>query len=230
VKEFLDNLYKHCVSTREDGVDQLFDVIPSLASEKKFEVLDSILADVDLSRININTMYALIHLTASYIHQLPHYRSTYKKVREEFARRGESSDHIEELFDKYENGWEDRLYDPNAPPYKSPDRRDAERLDAKIAWAKEIGDKELEDYLSFYKSSRVAWNERERKFRQLKQTMGDAEMRKRTIQALRDMADVLDKSTDCWPGIYYCDLPEDPLLNKTFIDGIEVIISYPWPG
>jgi hypothetical protein len=47
---------------------------------------------------------------------------------------------------------------------------------------------------------------------------------------LKDMANLLEKSTSCWPGIYYCNLPDDPLLKETFIDGIEVVISYPWPG
>jgi len=37
-------------------------------------------------------------------------------------------------------------------------------------------------------------------------------------------------STSCWPGIYYCELPEEPLLKKGFIDGIDVVVSYPWPG
>lgn len=230
MKEFLDNLYKRCASSGADGIDQLFEVVPTLLGDRRFDLVDTVLATIDLSRVHTSTMYALINITSSYIHQLPHYRDIYKKIREEFARRGESSKHIKDLFDKYENGWEDRLYDPKAPPYKSPEEKSDESLKAKIAWAKEIGDRELENFLTYYQAYRLQYEDRDRKFRQLRATMGDVEMRKRTIQALRDMADTLDKSTDCWPGIYYCDLPEDPLLKKTFIDGIEVVISYPWPG
>jgi hypothetical protein len=186
--------------------------------------------DIDLNRIDTSTMYCLVHLVSSHIHQLPFYRPLYKKIREEFARRGRSSDEIGELFDKFENGWEDRLYDPNAPPYKSPDQKSAEKLQAKIRWAREIGDKDLEDFLTFYQASKVHRDERDDQFYQLRNSLGEEVLRKKTIQALRDMADLLENNSGSWPGIYYCKLPENPLLKKTFIDGIEVIISYPWPG
>jgi hypothetical protein len=231
VKEFLDNLYKACASSRADGVDQLFDVIPALLGERKFAVVDSILRDMDLSRVHTSTMYSTVHLVCNYVDQLSEYKTFYQKSREEYARRGEPSERISKLFDKYENGGDPKWkYDPNAPPYKSPDQKSDEKLDAAIARAHELGDKDTEDYLTYYKAEMLRYKDRDRKFREMQYTMGEEEMRKRTIKALRDMADLLDKSTGCWPGIYYCDLPEDPLLKKTFIDGIEVTISYPWPG
>jgi hypothetical protein len=230
VKEFLDNLYKQCVSSRADGVDQLFDVIIPLCSEKKFEAVDSIIRDMILSRVSTSAMYTLLHLTYRYINYLPSFKSKYKEIREEFARRGEPSERINNLFDRYEDIPEKELYNPDAPQYKSPSQKSDELLDEKIKFAKEIGDKDLENFLTFYKAQCLRKIDSHDKFHNLRMTVGDDELRKRTIKALRDMADLLDKSTGSWPGIYYCDLPEDPLLKKTFIDGLEVIISYPWPG
>lgn len=228
MKEFLDTLYKVC-SQGKEGMHELFDVIPALAGQRKFQTINQLMVDIDLTRIDTGTMYGLIHLTSDYINQLSHYRETYQKIREEFARRGETSAKISRLFDRYKDG-SDRLFDPNAPPYKSPDEKFEDKLAAKITWAKEIGDKDLEDMLTFYQAERLHREERDRKFRQARIAMGDEEMRKRTIESLREVADLLEKSAGCWPGIYYCKLPEDPLLKRTFIDGIEVIISYPWPG
>lgn len=227
---FLDNLYKQCASSRSDGVDALFDVLGPLCAERKFEVVDKILETMDLSRCHTSTLYCTIHMVSSYIHQLPHYRPIYKAIREEFARRGEDSEHISDLFDKYENGWEDRLYDPNEPERKPYEPHSTEKLDFAIARATEIGDKDIIDYLNYYKAEQLRYKDRDRKYRELAHTLGDEEMRKRCIKALRDMANLLESTTSCFPGIYYCDLPEDPLLKKTFIDGIEVTISYPWPG
>lgn len=229
-KHFLDNLYKQCASSRADGVDSLFDVIPSLLGQRKFEVVNNIMRDIDLSRVHTSTMYSLVHLVSSYIHQLPEYRPLWQRCREEFARRGEPSKRIEDLFGKYENGWEDRLFDPNAPEPKYYDPYSTEKLDNAIARATELGDKDIIDYLTYYKAERLRYHDKDRKYRDLAHTLGDEEMRKRCIKSLREMADLLEKTTSCFPGIYYCDLPEDPLLKKTFIDSIEVTISYPWPG
>lgn len=231
MKEFLDNLYKQCASSRSAGVDELFSVIPELLNERKFEFVDFILRDMDLSRVHTSTMYSTIHLVCNYIDQLPEYRIFYQKVREEYARRGESSDRISKLFDKYKDGgnpeWK---YDPNAPLRKGYEEQQEDKLDAAITRSHQIGDREIEDYLTYYKAEMLRHKDRDCKFKNLQHTIGKEEMRERAIKALRNMADLLENSTSCWPGIYYCDLPEDPLLNKTFIDGIEVIISYPWPG
>jgi hypothetical protein len=42
------------------------------------------------------------------------------------------------------------------------------------------------------------------------------------------MANLLEKTTGCWPGIYYAELPKD--LNSDMLAKLEVILSYPWPG
>jgi hypothetical protein len=230
VEKFLSNLYKQCAFSNGDGTYQLFDVIPTLLGQRKFEAVDGIMKDVDLSKIDTSTMYSLIHLTASYIHQLPHYRPTYKRVREEFARRGESSQHINDLFDQYENGWKDRLFNPDEPIHQSHTEKFEEKLRSKIVWAQQTGDKDLVDMLTFYQAERLRRDERDHKFREMRHLLGEDEVKRRAITSLRKMADLLEENSTGWPGIYYCDLPEDPLLKKTFIDGIEVVISYPWPG
>jgi hypothetical protein len=230
MKEFLDTLYKACVAPNDDSMGLIFDVLPKLGGQRKFDVMNQLLVDIDISRLDTSAMYGIVHCISHYINQLPQYRTFYQNVREEFARRGEPSARIKDLFDRYENGWRGDLYDPNKPPYKSPDEKFEETLEAKIAWAQEIGDKDLVDMLTYYRSYRLGSQERDRKFQKMRMDMGDEELRKRTVESLREVADKLDKSAGSWPGIYYCDLPEDPLMKNTFIDGITVVISYPWPG
>ena len=229
MKEFLDNLYKHCAANVNLGVDDLYDVMPKLLHERKFDVVDSILQDIDLERVNTGVVYTLIHLVSSYIHQLPHYRPVYQRAREACARAGKSSDEIAKLFDRYENG-SDRLFDPAVPERKSPEVQSEEKLTAAIARAKDLNDKDTLDFLTFYQSTLLREKEKRDKFFDLRNSLGEPELRRRAILSLREMADLLENNSGSWPGIYYCDLPEDPLLKETFIDGIEVVISYPWPG
>ncbi len=229
MKEFIDNLYKQCASDRESyAIDATFDVFPKLFREHKFEVVDSILKNIDLSKLASGVMYTLVWATANYINALSEYQNFYLRVREEYARRGESSEKISKLFDSYKNGGKN-LYDPNKPKYISPDTRDELLLDEKIAWAAEH-DSDIEFYLKCYKSGQLSGEDRNKKFRQLRLTIGDEELRKRTVASLREMADLLEENANGWPGIYYCSLPKSNSLMKHTISSIEVIISYPWPG
>ena len=231
MKEFLDFLYKTCASSKASGVDALFDVIPELLGERKFDAVNTILEEIDLTRVHTSTMYSLCNLTCSYIHQLPQFSNYLQLCREEFARRGEPSERISKLFDKYKDGGDpSRLYNPDAPPGKGYEEQRDDKLDNAISRAEIFGDKEIIDYLNYYKAEMLRYRERDEKYRKLERLLGEEELRKRCIASLREVADKLEKSTGCWPGIYYCDLPEDPLLKKTFIDSIEVTISYPWPG
>jgi hypothetical protein len=229
VKEFLETVYKKCASSRTSAVDEVLDVIAGLASEKKFEAMNSIFLEVDLSRIDGGTMYSLVNFTSRYINVLPDYRNFYQRCREECARRGYSEERIKGLYDKLAEGGKP-LYDPNEPPYVHPDIKRAEDLDKRIAEADAAGDKQLAIWLSAYKAYSTGDTDRENEFHKLRYTLGEEELRKRTIKALRDVADLLDESAGCWPGIYYAKLPDEPLMKGTIIDGIEVIISYPWPG
>lgn len=228
MKEFLEHLYHLTISDHpSDGMHELFDVIPQLASEKKFSIINQIMIDLDLTRVNTTIMYGMIHLVSTYAKELPNYQSFYQSIREEFARRGEPATRIKDLFDRYEDG------DPNPvradyKPYKSTEQQLDEKLDAKIQWANEIGDQDLIDLLTYYKAHRVGYAEREREYIELRRSLGDDVLKEKTVKALRDMADKLD-STGCWPGIYYCQLPaEGP--EKHRMDSIKVIYSYPWPG
>lgn len=230
MKEFLTYLYNACAYSNQRGVDAVWQVIANLTSEKKYDALNGLLRDLDFKRVDLSTLFCMITLIVNHKDKLSEYKSFYTKCREEYARRGEDSTRIGRLFDKY---------DPEVWVVENRDGRqtldereesDWQKLDEKIAWAKKTGDKDLIHYLEVYKLYKIGAKEREDEYRQLRLNVGEEEIRKRAIKSLREMADTLEKSEGCWPGIYYAKLPGDPLFDKTFIDGIEVIISYPWPG
>jgi hypothetical protein len=233
LKDFLKTLYKLSATDHIDnGIDYLFRVVPHLKSERRFAELNDLLISLDLTRLDTSLIYAMVNITSDYREQLPYWTGFYQACREEFARRGEPQNRIGDLFDRYKEQDPKRKFDPDAKvtPYKSIELVTDERIKARIDLANSQGDKELADLLTYYQAERLNREERQRKFQQLRATAGDEELRKRCVKSLREIADTLDKTESCWPGIYYCDLPDDPLLKKTFIDGIEVIISYPWPG
>lgn len=230
MEEFLKTLYKVCSVSRADGLDLLFDTVPGLLKPDAFQEVDKLLVTIDLSQVNTSTMYALVNMTSDFRFQLPNWERYYQRCREEYARRGETEKHISDLYDRYKEPDLKRLYNPNASPYKSSEEKHDDVINSKIALAKQLGDKELEDCLTYYQSMRQSARDRDRKFRQLRLLGNEQLMRDNCIKGLRAMADKLEESSSGWPGIYYCNLPEDPLLKKTFIDGIEVVISYPWPG
>lgn len=229
MKEFLETVYKKCAVSKSSAVDEVLSVIAALAKDKKFDAMNSIFLEADLSRLDGGTMYSLVNFTSKYINVLPDYKTFYHRCREECARRGYSEERIKGLYDRLADGGKP-LYDPNEPPYVPSDIKKLESLDKRIADAEAAGDKELAIWLSSYKAYSTGHTEREDQFHKLSHTLGEDELRKRTIKALREMADLLEETAGCWPGIYYAKLPDDPLMKGTFIDGIEVIISYPWPG
>jgi len=228
MKEFFETVYKKSAHSRADAVDEVLDVICALAKRKDFASMNT-LFNIDLKRIDGGTMYSLVHFTSNYILMLPDYKKFYYRVREEAARRGYSEEKIKDLYDKLAEGGH-HLYDPETPEYIYPDRKNLLDLNQRIEEAEQSGDKQLAIWLSAYKSYSTSSKEREDEFHQMRNIMGEEELRKRTIKSLREMADKLEETASCWPGIYYAKLPDDPLLKGTFIDGIEVIISYPWPG
>ena len=230
MEDFLKTLYKACASQKDNGVDLLFDVVPGVLGQRKFDEVNALLTKIDLSQLNTSVMYAVINVTSDYRFHLPYWNNLYQNIREEFARRGESEKSIRKLFDQYKEPDPKRLFNPNALPSKSPEETMDDKIKAKLELARQLDDKDLEDILNYYQAERLRYKERDDKFRKLRLLLGDEEMRQRCIKALREMADTLDETTTSWPGIYYCDLPKDPLFKKTFIDSIEVCISYPWPG
>lgn len=219
-----------CASSGADALDLLYNTIPPLLSQRNFGEIDLFLATLEMSQVDTSTIYSLVHLLSKYRQQLANWDKLYLQSREEFARRGKPADEITDLFDRYREIEAKELFNPDAPPYKSPEQKLEDKLTSKIVWAQEIGDRDLEDLLTYYQASRQQYKEREEKFRHLRQLLGNEELRQRCIKSLREMANTLEEGTGNWPGIYYCDLPENPLLKKTYIDSIEVCISYPWPG
>lgn len=174
-------------------------------------------------------MYIAVSLASNYNKQISTYSDFYSRVREEYARRGEQEDRIKNLFDKLRDGG-NNPYDPNAPPYKSPEKIDQEKLSQKIDEVQLSGDPDLIKYMIYYRAHLEHEADARRKYSELRKSLGDEEVRKRAIEYLRKMADLLEKSAGSWPSIYYLELPEEPFLEKTFIDGIKVVVSYPWPS
>lgn len=228
MKEFLEFLYKQSFINKGDVSDQLFTIISNLSRKNKFSDMNLLLESIDLNKLDTSALYIATFLTANYINQLSYYKTFYQSVREEFARRGEEKSKIDKLFSNLENGG-NNIYDPNAPVHKSPDTKFSDLLDEKINFSKDIGDKDLERILNYYKADMIRGKEKRITFDKLRSEAGDEVLRKRTIKSLREMADILEKGTNSWPGIYYCYLPKEPIL-KNMIDSIEVVVSYPWGG
>ncbi len=229
MKDFLETVYKKCASSRACAIDEVLDTIGFLSGKKDFEKMNSIFLEVDLSKLDGGTMYSLCNFTSNYINVLPDYKTFVRRCREECARRGYTEKRIDNLYGKLENGGL-HIYNPDDPPYVDPDTRDLAALDARIAEADAAGDKRLAIWLSAFKSYSTGHKERESKFHKLRHQLGDEELRKRTIKALRDMAELLESTSGCWPGIFYADLPDIHDLKSKTIDGLEVIVSYPWGG
>lgn len=226
---YLDILYSIASDNGPDAMEILFITFPHLLKHKKYAEVDGILKEVDVTRLPTGTLYGIVHLTSNYINQLSEYRTFHQRVQDEYLRRGEQPKRVYDLLHKYKDGG-NHLHDDNAPPYKSPEEKSRERLDARIQQAQEQSDKELYDFLRFYKEELKRYEDRREKFNYLRKTLGEEGLRTATIRSLREVASLLETTSGCMPGIYYVELPDNPLLKQSFIDGIEVVVSYPWPG
>jgi hypothetical protein len=222
-KEFLNNLYYQCLNLKEGGADQAYFFISKLLEQKNFSAINSLFSDLDLSLVDTGTMYMMINLTAPYRSKISTYQNFYLKIREEYARRGRSSQDISKLLDHFQE-----VKESSETPYVSKEESGFNQLNFLIEKAELSNDKELVFWLQLCKSQKLAHANKEDKFRNLVQTLGHDELRKRTIDSLRHMANLLEKTTGCWPGIYYAELPKD--LNSDMLAKLEVILSYPWPG
>ena len=91
------------------------------------------------------------------------------------------------------------------------------------------GDLEVLKYLGYYKEQLEHYHEIDTQFRDILRTQGEDGLKKITINALRAMADQLERKSGL--GIYKVDLPKDtPPASKSVMDHIEVTVSYPWGG
>lgn len=225
MKEFLESIYKQCTLVDSDGSPELFEVLPVLFKQKKLDAVNTMMMDLDLTKVHTSTMYTFVFLVSYHTHELSYYKKFLSKIREEWARRGDTQAHIDSLLDKWEDG-----HPYKNTTYAEPKLTLDQRLALKIAEADKNGDSETVTLLTYYQSSLIRRDEKERKFRSLQRTIGDDKLREKTIQALKDMAKVLEEGTGSWPGIYYCEIPDDPIRKETFMASLEVTISYPWPG
>lgn len=71
-------------------------------------------------------------------------------------------------------------------------------------------------------------SDKQQNFFDLEEKLGKEGARKLVAQRLREAADLIEK--EGWPDIYGCDIPENGICKDNFIDRIEVVLSYPWPG
>jgi len=91
------------------------------------------------------------------------------------------------------------------------------------------GDPEVLKYLGYYKERLEHYQEIDLQFRELLRTHGEDGIKKITVNALRAMADQLEKKRGL--GVMKVDLPKDsPPASKSVMDHISVTVSYPWGG
>ncbi len=213
------------------AVDEVMDFISIISQNKDFENLNEFLVQVDLSKLTTGVLYCIVWQVCSYINQLPEYRNFYSRVREEYARRNRSEQDIKSLFDKLRDGGP-HLYDPNAPKYIPPHVKDKIRMEEALQRAIDSGDKDLANYITWYMADRESRISRDNEFHKLRHQLGDEELRKRAIKSLRGIADILERSAGSYPGIYYCTLSKwvEGKDKKDIMDGVTVVLSYPWGG
>ncbi len=120
-------------------------------------------------------------------------------------------------------------YNPKAAPYKSPNERDEEKIQSKIDWAF-ANDKDLYYILAGFKSNRDFYNERRKKYELMSALFEDKQIREKSVEALRAMADRIESGNML---LTYVDLPQLPIFSgeSDFHSSITVdIISGPMGG
>lgn len=223
---FLDRLYDIMQVSRSDAIDEVYHVIPDLVIARKFDQVNSILENMDVTKVNTSIMYSMLHLVSRYVNQLPYYNKFWQKVWDHFMFLVENPkpdakpadiytvERVEKLVGKYKNGPSfGPIYNPEEDdkPRKSHTEIFDEKLIAKIAWAKEIGDKDLEDMLTYYKLTRDRKDTEDREYRRLSSRLGDKELTRQACEALRAMADYLEKSGPHF--MIHCQLPNMPIFS-----------------
>lgn len=93
----------------------------------------------------------------------------------------------------------------------------------------EGADPDIIKALNYYKERLEGSRKRQDDFRDLRIKLGDNELERHTILALRAMATKLETTGTL--GIYFVKLPCDPPAPKDKVmDQIELTVSYPWGG
>lgn len=232
----LENIYDMCKVSRTDAIDELYCTMPELLGARQFDQVNEILKKVDCKRLDNSILYCMVNMTSRYIDVLPYYPTFWQNVVDEFHARREHPDaekeevrtpeQIGRLFDGLKNGprIKEHKYDPvrdNAPRPKSHEEQWTDKIDAKMAWAKEIGDEDLYNMLKYYKSERERNQKPQNEYHRMRARLGDKELERRAAEALRAMADKIEQ-----PGMHFmigCDLPKLPIFTD-YVTSIEVTL------
>jgi hypothetical protein len=221
----LENIYDMCKVSRADAIDELYCTLPEFLGSRQFDRVDEILRQVDVKRLHNSILYCMINMTSRYVDVLPYYKTFWQNVYDEFYRRRNdpeaeadqvrTPEQIERLLGDYRDGPRAfRKYDPavdDAPRPKSHEQQWTDKINAKMAWAEEIGDKDLYNMLKFYQSERERNQKPCNEFHRMRVRLGDRELNRKAAEALRAMADKVEQ-----PGMHFivgCDLPQLPIFS-----------------
>lgn len=237
----IENIYDMCKVSRADAIDELYCTLPEFLSTRQFDRVNEILQQVDVQRLHNSILYCMVNMTSSYVDVLPYYRAFWQKVYDEFYRRRNdpeaekdqvrTPEQIERLLGDFKDG--PRClpkYNPevdDAPRPKSHEEQWTDKIEAKMAWAKEIGDEDLHNMLKYYKLERERNQKPRNEYHSMRCRLGDREVNRRTAEALRAMADKIEQ-----PGMHFiigADLPRLPIFSgkdhvERYVSHIEVTI------
>lgn len=216
----------YAITNGEDACEYMYGDFPIIS--KHLTVVNQILAEIDLSKVDHQFLYILLLFTSNYINELSNYRSFYYRVVGEAIRLGFSEKRINNLYGKYKLGMKP-YYNPNAIPYKSPDERAEEKLQSKIDWAL-TNDKDLYYILIDFKNNKDYYNGSKRKYELMHSLFEEAQIKEKTVEALRAMADRIESGHML---LVHADLPQLPIFSgeDDFHSSIDAkIISGPMGG
>lgn len=237
----IENIYDMCQVSRADAIDELYCTIPDFLIARQFDRVNDILKQVDCKRLHNSILYCMVNMTSRYIDVLPYYKTFWQNVYDEFYRRRNdpeaeadqvrTPEQIERLIGEFKDGPRSLpKYNPevdDAPRPKSHEDQWTDKIDAKMAWAKEIGDEDLHNMLKYYKLERERNQKPQNEFHRMRSRLGDREVDRRTAEALRAMADYIEKRGPHF--IIGCDLPNVPIFSgkdhvERYVSHIEVTI------
>lgn len=232
----LENIYDMCQVSRADAIDELYCTIPEWLGARQFDRVNEILKQVDVKRLHNSILYCMVNLTSRYVDVLPYYRTFWQSVYDEFYRRRNdpeaeadqvrTPEQIERLLGDFRDGPRNLdKYKPevdDAPRPKSHEEQWTDKIDAKMAWAKEIGDEDLYNMLKYYKAERERNQKPRNEYHQMRCRLGDREVDRRTAEALRAMADYIEKKGPHF--IIGADLPNLPIFSGK--DHVERYVSH----
>lgn len=237
----LENIYDMCQVSRADAIDELYCTIPELLGARQFDRVNDILQRVDVKRLHNSILYCMVNMTSRYVDVLPHYRTFWQNVYDEFYRRRNdpeaekdqvrTPEQIERLLGDFKDGPRTfPKYNPevdDAPRPKSHEEQWTDKIDAKMAWAKEIGDEDLYNMLKYYRLERERNQKPRNEYHHMRSRLGDREVDRRAAEALRAMADKIEQNGPHF--IIGADLPQLPIFSgkdrvEQYVSHIEVTI------